>query len=88
MIGAHGAHGVRTLRAGVQLRACDSSKPSTPSSADNSPASADSGAPLLQAACNQLPRWDNARIAGVLVPLPGLTKRRAAERTLCLQGST
>lgn len=46
---------------------------------------ADSGAPLLQAACNQLPRWDNARIAGVLVPLPGLTKRRAAERDLCLQ---
>lgn len=47
---------------------------------------ADSGVATLRAACNQLPRWDNARIAGVLVPLPGLTKRRAAERDLCLQG--
>lgn len=37
-------------------------------------------------ACDQLPRWDKARIAGVLVPLPGLTKRRAAERELCLSG--
>lgn len=37
-------------------------------------------------ACMQLPRWDKARIAGVLVSLPGLTKRRALERDLCLQG--
>jgi lysozyme len=37
-------------------------------------------------ACNQLPRWDKARVAGVMVPLPGLTKRRAAERDVCLQG--
>ena len=37
-----------------------------------------------QEACEQLPRWNNSRIAGVLVPLPGLTKRRAAERALCL----
>lgn len=35
-------------------------------------------------ACNQLPRWDKARMAGVMVPLPGLTKRRAAEQALCL----
>lgn len=35
-------------------------------------------------ACNQLPRWDKARVGGVLVPLPGLTKRRAAEKALCL----
>jgi len=48
----------------------------------------DSGVPLLQAACNQLPRWDKARVAGVLVPLPGLTKRRAAERDLCLKGAS
>ncbi|QJE03034.1 lysozyme [Massilia forsythiae] len=41
---------------------------------------------ILTAACNQLPRWDNARIAGVLVRLPGLTKRRAAERDVCLKG--
>jgi lysozyme len=35
-------------------------------------------------ACNQLPRWNKATIGGVLVELPGLTKRRAAERALCL----
>lgn len=36
------------------------------------------------AACKQLPRWDKANIAGAMVPLPGLTKRRKAEETLCL----
>lgn len=36
------------------------------------------------AACNQLPRWNTARIAGVPVVLPGLVKRREAERQLCL----
>lgn len=40
----------------------------------------------LRAACDQLPRWDKARVAGVLVTLPGLSKRRAAERKLCLKG--
>lgn len=40
----------------------------------------------VKLACDQLPRWDKARIAGVLVALPGLTKRRAAERELCLKG--
>lgn len=35
-------------------------------------------------ACNELTKWDKARVAGVLVPLPGLTKRRAVERNLCL----
>lgn len=34
-------------------------------------------------ACAQLPRWNKARIAGQLVELPGLTKRRAAEQALC-----
>ncbi len=38
----------------------------------------------VQGACNQLPRWNRAVVAGVSVPLPGLTKRRAAERELCL----
>lgn len=47
----------------------------------------DSGMPLLRAACDQLPRWDKARVAGVLVSLPGLAKRRAAERELCLRGA-
>jgi len=37
-----------------------------------------------EAACRQLPRWDKAKIAGVMMPLPGLTKRRAAEMKLCL----
>jgi lysozyme len=35
-------------------------------------------------ACNQLPRWNKAKIAGVYVPLPGLTKRREIERKYCL----
>ena len=40
----------------------------------------------LVGACNQLPRWDKARVLGAMVALPGLTKRRAAERSLCLTG--
>lgn len=40
----------------------------------------------LRAACDQLPRWNKASIAFVMVELPGLTKRRAVERELCLQG--
>lgn len=35
-------------------------------------------------ACDQLLRWDKARVAGVMVTLPGLTKRREKERALCL----
>lgn len=42
----------------------------------------------IAAACNQLPRWDKARVAGIMISLPGLTKRRAAEQRLCLKGST
>ncbi len=38
------------------------------------------------AACNQLPRWNKASVLGVMVALPGLTTRRAAERDLCLSG--
>lgn len=37
-------------------------------------------------ACEELPRWDKARVAGVLVALPGLTKRRALERDVCVAG--
>jgi len=40
----------------------------------------------LREACLQLDRWNRATVAGVSVELPGLTKRRAAERDLCLQG--
>lgn len=41
----------------------------------------------VEAACNQLPRWNKARVAGTYIPLPGLTKRREAERLLCLEGA-
>lgn len=40
----------------------------------------------IEGACNQLPRWNRATVAGVSVELPGLTKRRARERALCLYG--
>jgi GH24 family phage-related lysozyme (muramidase) len=38
----------------------------------------------FEEACRELPRWNKARVGGVLVPLPGLTKRRNAEMQLCL----
>jgi lysozyme len=37
----------------------------------------------IPGACAQLSRWNKARVGGELVELPGLTKRRAAERALC-----
>lgn len=40
----------------------------------------------IAGACNALPLWNKARVLGVLVPLPGLTKRRALEMELCLKG--
>jgi GH24 family phage-related lysozyme (muramidase) len=40
----------------------------------------------LREACEQLPRWDKARVAGVMVTLPGLSARRLKERDLCLEG--
>ena len=40
----------------------------------------------LRGACDQLLRWNKARVAGVMVTLPGLTKRREKERELCLTG--
>lgn len=39
-------------------------------------------------ACAELPRWNKARVGGVMVPLPGLTKRRNAEFRLCMTGLT
>lgn len=36
------------------------------------------------AACYQLPRWNKARVFGVMVELPGLTTRRHKEKELCL----
>lgn len=37
-------------------------------------------------ACNELPKWNKARVAGVLTELKGLTIRREKERQLCLSG--
>lgn len=41
----------------------------------------------IQEACQQLPRWNKARVMGVLVELPGLTKRRNHEKSICLEGA-
>lgn len=43
-------------------------------------------AKAYEQACDQLPRWNKARVGGVMVPLPGLTKRRAREQFVCLTG--
>jgi lysozyme len=42
----------------------------------------------LKEACEQLPRWNKARVLGVMVVLPGLTKRRAEEMKICLADFT
>lgn len=56
--------------------ACDSSR----STAARKLAAGD-----ITGACNELPRWAKARVAGTMVELPGLKKRREMERELCLQ---
>lgn len=55
-----------------------------PTVACNSTASRYLAAGDFEAACKQLPRWNKAKVAGVHVALPGLTKRRNAEMALCL----
>lgn len=40
----------------------------------------------IKGACLQLERWNKAKVGGVAVILPGLTKRRVMERDLCLSG--
>jgi site-specific DNA-methyltransferase (adenine-specific) len=37
-------------------------------------------------ACYEFPKWNKARLAGVLTPFPGLTKRREANKAQCLTG--
>ena len=37
--------------------------------------------------CEAILMWDKARIGGALTTLPGLTRRRIAERDLCLKDS-
>ena len=39
----------------------------------------------ISGAANEFLRWNRARVKGVLMVLPGLTKRRAAERALYLE---
>lgn len=39
----------------------------------------------IAGACNELPKWNKASIAGVKVSLPGLTNRRERERGVCLE---
>lgn len=41
----------------------------------------------IEGACNELPKWNKAKVAGVFIPLPGLTKRRELEKTICLEPS-
>ena len=41
----------------------------------------------IAGACQQLPRWDKASVGGVMLTLPGLTKRRAKEMALCMEGA-
>lgn len=41
----------------------------------------------IAGACNELPKWNKANVAGVFIPLPGLTKRRELEKTICLEPS-
>ena len=38
----------------------------------------------ISEACDELLKWNKSRVAGVAVPLPGLTKRREQDRALCL----
>lgn len=40
----------------------------------------------IEKACKELPKWNKANVGGVMVALPGLTKRRNAEMALCLEG--
>ena len=39
----------------------------------------------ITGACNELPKWNKAKVAGVFITLPGLTKRRNLEKEICLE---
>jgi lysozyme len=41
----------------------------------------------IEGACKELPKWNKARVGGVMVTLPGLTKRRNWEMQICLEPS-
>lgn len=53
---------------------------------NNSTAARLLGTKSWRQACEQLPRWNKARVLGVLIELPGLTTRRGKEQTVCLSG--
>ena len=38
----------------------------------------------IKGACKQILRWNKAKVAGLMVPLPGLTKRRNTEFEVCI----
>lgn len=38
-------------------------------------------------ACGELPKWSKAKVAGVMITLPGLETRRELERDVCLTWS-
>lgn len=61
--------------------ACDTRPPPKGSTAARLLASGDFGG-----ACRQLGRWNRARVAGISIELPGLTKRRALATEVCLRG--
>lgn len=39
----------------------------------------------VTAACNELPKWNKAKVGDMVIALPGLTKRRQEEKNLCLR---
>lgn len=51
---------------------------------DNSTAARLLKAGKIEEACKQHPRWNKARVMGILVALPGLTKRTNERMALCL----
>lgn len=56
-----------------------------PTIACNSTASRLLSAGDIEGACNQLPRWNKAKIMGAYVELSGLSTRRVKEQELCLR---
>ena len=38
----------------------------------------------IKGACKQILRWNKAKVAGLMIPLPGLTKRRNTEFEVCI----
>ena len=56
--------------------------------ASNSTAARLLKAGYVREACKQLPRWSKGKIAGAMITLPGLVKRRNREMEICLKDAT